>query len=85
MEIPNKLKLISVAGPVTAKNGKEYCFANAETPSDGVCAFSTIRWRCVRQCISLPTTWKVGAEVPVQILEFKARDGEGSFDVPATR
>lgn len=82
MTIPNKLKLLSVRGPITAKNGKDYCFAEAETPSDGLSSWSTIRWRCISQRISFPTAWKVGAEVPVDILEFRGRDGEGRFEVP---
>ena len=82
MTIPNKLKLLSVRGPITAKNGKDYCFAEAETPSDGVSSWATIRWRCIAQRIAFPSSWKVGAEVPVDILEFRGRDGEGRFDVP---
>lgn len=87
MEIPSKLKLLNIHGPRTSKkNGKDYMFADAESPADpALCTFSTIRWRCVRQCISFPANWKVGAEVPVQIVSFNARDGEGEFDVPAAK
>lgn len=85
MQIPQKLKLISVRGPVTGKNGKDYCFAQAETPSEGISPWSSIRWECIRQCVALPSAWKVGAEVNVQILEFNAREGGGRFDVPESR
>lgn len=83
MVIPEKLKLITVRGPITAKNGKDYCFADAETPAGGSgCPWSTIRWRCISQRVAFPPTWKVGAEVLVDILEFRGRDGEGRFEVP---
>lgn len=87
MEIPSKLKLLSVHGPATSKkNGKDYMFADAESPADpALCTFSTIRWRCVRQCIAFPSTWKTGATVDVQIVSFNARDGEGEFDVPSAK
>jgi len=84
MEIPSKLKLLSIHGPATSKkNGLQYMFADAESPADpAICTFSTIRWRCVRQCVNFPSNWKAGAEVPVQVLNFNARDGVGEFDVP---
>lgn len=86
MKIPSSLKLIRVFGPVKSqKNGRDYCFAYAETPSEGASAWSSIRWRCVSERLAFPTAWKVGAEVPVEIVEFKARDGEGVFDVPSSR
>ena len=85
MVIPSKLKLLSVHGPaVSKKNGMQYMFAEAESPADPeLCVFSTIRWRCVRQCSQFPATWKQGAEVPVAVMTFDARSGEGQFDVPA--
>lgn len=86
MEIPSKLKLIRVSGPARSqKNGKDYCFANAETPCDpSVSPWSTIRWSCVSERVAFPAVWRVGAEVPVQILSFDARDGQGTFDVAAS-
>lgn len=85
MEIPSKLKLLSIHGPATSKkNGLQYMFAESESPADpSLCVFSTIRWRCVRQCVNFPSSWKVGAEVPVQVLSFNSRDCVGEFDVPA--
>lgn len=81
MLIPTKLKIARVVGPVQGRrDGKDYCFAEAEQPSDGASSWSTIRWKCVVQSSVRPSWMVVGKEVAIQVVEFNARDGEGSFD-----
>lgn len=83
MKLPEKLKILNVAGPVVSrKDGKDYVFAEAEQPSEGACHWSTIRWKCVVQSSVRPSWMKVGNEVPVQVTQYDGRNGEGAFDVP---
>lgn len=82
MQLPTKLKIINAVGPVVGrKDGKDYCFAEAEQPSEGSTHWSTIRWKCVVQSAVRPSWMVVGKEVAIQVTQFDGRGGEGSFDV----
>lgn len=85
MKLPETLKIINVVGPVQGrKDGRDYCIAEAEQPSEGASHWSTIRWKCVVQATVRPSWMKVGNSVPVQVTEYQGRNGEGSFDVVQT-
>lgn len=83
MNIPEKLKLLAVEGPVHSnQRNADFYFAYAETASDiGSNPFSTVRWTCIRTDQPFPPSWKVGAEVPIVFRNLDGRKGQGVFDV----
>lgn len=72
------------AGVFSKSANKTFWFARAEIPSTGMLGvvYSTIRLQAVRNA-PFPPHWRVGEKVKVLVTDIKAKDGEGSIDVPA--
>lgn len=78
MNIPSKLRIISVGGPyVSKKTGRPVYVANAESPLGLPGMFSTIRWTNVSD---KPPTFKAGDEIPILPVSFDFSRGVGMFN-----
>lgn len=75
--MPKTIKICSCSGQLTsAKTGRTFFVAHAETPNDFGGSWSTIRWTCISD-----KPLAVGSEVPLRIRQLDAEKGEGTFYV----
>lgn len=76
--MPDKIQIMSISDFSSTKTGKHYYLATAEIPAIVPGGWSTVRLRAISEHAF---TCKAGAVIPLRLLSFDARKGEGTFQV----